>query len=821
MLCGCTPIYPLPGAPPTLEGFIEAIQYVDTDWAMLPPVVIDLLSKDTNALDIVASKLKYLYYTGGGLPQAAGDVVTSKIPLYQSLASSEFANYVLLRSDVDQTSKDWNWIQPHPSLYVEFQHRFNDLYELVVIRNNTFDDHQPVFSLFPELQEYRTKDLFTSHPTKPGLWRHQGRIDDVVVFINGEKTNPVSFEQDVSRHPEVRSALVVGEQRFEAALLVELATNTERTSAEEKEIIESIWPIVQEANNKCPAHARVAKSNILLATPDMPFSRAGKGTVQRQGTWNLYAERLDKLYLEANFIETTAAVDVTDQKAVIVAVRNTVSEIASWSEAKDTEDFFALGMDSLQVIKLRRGLKALFPNSAIEASTIYANPSIHFLTEAIANSSDSNKVKSMSRQDAIAEMRNLYEKVIDVLVGSRTNGFQSMSHHASDLKTVILTGSTGALGSHILQNLLHDKSVGHVYCLNRGADSRKTQVIRNEERQLPTTFDSSRVTFLTVDLSESSFGIDTASFQMLLSTVTHIIHNAWPVDFNRALQSFIPSLDGVLGLISFASHATLSPSTLFVSSITSATNYQPAFGSSLLIPETMLDDDAPASMGYGESKYLAERMLDYAAKKLGITASIVRVGQVAGTAENPRGWNRNEWLPSLVLSSKYIGALPETLGSTSTEVDWIPIDRLSNLLATFAFLLSKKADHPGVQVFHAVNRNTVSWESLLPTVRKSLQTQSQIGITDIDVVPYSTWVHRLKNNAVGGSENTSEVDSDTVKRNPGIKLSEFYESLLAKENNEINVKFDIRRTLEKSPALGKLEPIQAEWMAGWIRGWIQ
>jgi thioester reductase-like protein len=40
-------------------------------------------------------------------------------------------------------------------------------------------------------------------------------------------------------------------------------------------------------------------------------------------------------------------------------------------------------------------------------------------------------------------------------------------------------------------------------------------------------------------------------------------------------------------------------------------------------------------MGYGESKYLAERILEYAAQKLNLKTGIARVGQIAGTAQDP------------------------------------------------------------------------------------------------------------------------------------------------------------------------------------------
>jgi hypothetical protein len=61
----------------------------------------------------------------------------------------------------------------------------NDLCELVLKPRDT--KYQTIFHTFPEIQEWRTKDLFKQHPSKPFLWKYSGRRDDIVVLSNGEK----------------------------------------------------------------------------------------------------------------------------------------------------------------------------------------------------------------------------------------------------------------------------------------------------------------------------------------------------------------------------------------------------------------------------------------------------------------------------------------------------------------------------------------------------------------------------------------------------------------------------------------------------------
>lgn len=125
----------------------------------------------------------------------------------------------------------------------------------------------------------------------------RGHRDDLIVLLNGEKTNPISFEAEITAHPDVRGALVPGNKRGEACLIVEpipeaLQQVTKDTSAKES-FINNIWSTVEEAYRHCQAHAWIDRSKIF--DPDMPMLRAAKGTIQRAGTLQLYAEQIESI----------------------------------------------------------------------------------------------------------------------------------------------------------------------------------------------------------------------------------------------------------------------------------------------------------------------------------------------------------------------------------------------------------------------------------------------------------------------------------------------------------------------------------------------
>lgn len=105
------------------------------------------------------------------------------------------------------------------------------------------------------------------------------------MFLNDEKTNPIQTEQlTVSSNPKVIAALVADAQRFQTAVLVKRVVGDDGDSkkplpSERAAFIKKIWATIEEANEVCPLHARITKSQILFTKPGKPMVRAGKGTI--------------------------------------------------------------------------------------------------------------------------------------------------------------------------------------------------------------------------------------------------------------------------------------------------------------------------------------------------------------------------------------------------------------------------------------------------------------------------------------------------------------------------------------------------------------
>lgn len=146
-------------------------------------MVVAEISRSPEMLEFVANNLDTIVYAGGDVPQGLGDLIASRVKLLITYGSSECTALMGIRPHGTWPKEDWKYTHLHPGGGISFRHYADDLYELYIVRDPDLEANQPVFKLFPDIQDFRTKDLFSAHPSKPNLWRHRGRADDIIVFL--------------------------------------------------------------------------------------------------------------------------------------------------------------------------------------------------------------------------------------------------------------------------------------------------------------------------------------------------------------------------------------------------------------------------------------------------------------------------------------------------------------------------------------------------------------------------------------------------------------------------------------------------------------
>lgn len=674
-------------------------------------------------------------------------------------------------------------------------------YELVIRRKDpNHPSGQACFYTFPDITDsWSTNDIFEPHPTIPNYWLYKGRADDVIVFSTGEKLNPVTIEATVTGHPLVKGVLVVGQERFQAAMILEPQTPV-ANDEEAEALIEKVWPLIEKANSETVTHGRIHRALVTVSDPTKPFIRAGKGTVQRASTTKLYHDFINSIYERANVSneEEVIEIDTSGEEPLTNSIINLFASKLEVGGLDASTDFFTHGVDSLQVMKLSKLLRSALEGSGVEITTrvIYQNPNPQKLASHLFTRL--NKESHHGHDESageIPEMKQILSKLTENLPAPKEN----KPEPRKDGQTVIITGTTGSLGAYMLDRMCNLPSISKIYALNRGEDgglSRQPSV--NESRGL--TKDLSKVQFLGADLSLPDFGLGQKVYNELLANVDRVIHNAWPVNFNISISTFEPVIRGVRNLADFSYAAAKNVPIIFVSSIGTADSWSAAEP----VPEKRIDDLSLPQMSYGRSKMLASLILDAAAETSKIPSASVRVGQIAGPRAEAGVWNRQEFIPSLIASSVYLGVLPDSLGPMS-EITWTPVEDVAGLILDVAGITTEKQVSEISGYFHAVNPSVMDWSELAPVVKNFY------GDRIHKIVSLKEWVSALEASA----ENTADIS-----KNPASKLIDTYHNFLAAEQQgQLTLRFSMERTKDASPTIRSAGPVTPALMENWCRQW--
>lgn len=202
------------------------------------------------------------------------------------------------------SADDWVYMHfaPTPGMQFRETQSGSGQYELVLVRDHTDEHLYSIWHTFPKVSEWSTKDIFSRHPDwdngKENYWSYEGRFDDLIIFANAAKYNPLAYEEALRSNTHVRCALVVGTGRNQALLLVELVAPLEGLASKEdrKKVRGNVWDTVEKANETAPKHARIVKTHVLFAEEGRPFARAAKGAVMRAASVKSYEREIEEVY---------------------------------------------------------------------------------------------------------------------------------------------------------------------------------------------------------------------------------------------------------------------------------------------------------------------------------------------------------------------------------------------------------------------------------------------------------------------------------------------------------------------------------------------
>ncbi|PCH34918.1 NAD(P)-binding protein [Wolfiporia cocos MD-104 SS10] len=711
---------------------------------------------------------------------------------------------------------DWEYfrfpdlVQPHMVPYGD------NTFELIVV-SNIFCTPSVLNTKIDGTDAYATSDLMIPHPTKLGYWKIYGRTDDQIMHSTGEKVTSNSLQNILNQDPHVLCSVMFGRGRFQVGVIIEPKPAFRFDLTDQGKLAEyrnKIWPTIENMNSFAPQHSRLFKEMIIVAKASKPFTYTAKNTARRHAVISDYAEEINTLY-DVVDESTQSSIPSPTHWDIVTAtefVRAVVVKVLGHT-VHDDDDLFHHGCDSLQATWIRNSvLRALRDSACLDtrqtsANFVYDHPSIcHLASFAISMASGCAGDVKGSKSGRLEAMQAMVARYTGQYPTRPEDPLQSRP--SGDI--VLVTGTTGSLGCHLLARLVDHIGILRVYALNRASGVKGTSLVDRQRSALQhqgldfRIADSGKVVLLEGDMAKDNWGLEPSHWKCPLSHFDISCDSAWRIDFNLSLASFEANVKSVRSLIDFSMKSRLSdpPHLIFAGSIGVFQNPEGDQPQS----EHPIPPHVAIGTGYTESKWVSEQIICHAISETSLKALIVRVGQLCGTSDGT--WNLHEWFPSMVQSTLTLGCFP----SDPRNVSWIPIDLAASALVEF------RGSSVDSNVVHLIHPRPVSWNMISDVI------SSQFSVP---LVPYTDWLQGLESmlpsqNRQQANAADTFTDIAVLRENRALRLLPFFKHLSKASGGDAlgSCKLSMSRALSCSPMLSsisnQLTPAIVEmWLARW------
>ena len=535
---------------------------------------------------------------------------------------------------------------------------------------------------------YKTGDLARYLPD--GNIEYMGRIDDQVK-IRGFRIELGEIETALAQHPNVAEAVVIvredipGDKRLVAYVVAS------------KELAPSTNELRHFLQEKLPEYMI---PNAFVFLEALPLTPSGK--VNRR---ILPAPEGNREELETAFIAPRTPVE--EKLAEIWKKILGIDRVGIYDR------FFDLGGHSLKVTQLMFKVKDAF-QVEVSLRQFFEVPTIAGIADAIALASQTDSTSTSPPEETIDLNA---EAILDPTISPENINFEWVQEPSH----ILLTGATGFLGTHLLNELLK-KTEANIYCLVRAFNLEQgiEKIQKSLERYLLYNQPiSNRIIPILGDLSQPFLGLTSNQFYALANKIDIIYHNGastnlvYPYSALKAVNVL-----GTQEVLKLACIIKIKP-VHFISTVgvfCSDIYYQ----AKIVREQDNLLDGESLSEGYGQSKWVAEKLVRTAHSK-GLPVYIYRPGFISGDSQTGIG-NTADLISRMLKGCIQMGKTPDL----DILLDMTPVDYVSQAIVH----LSKQKELVG-KAFHLVNPHPISWNQLCDAIRS-------FGCS-LERIPYKQW----------------------------------------------------------------------------------
>ncbi|RKN43915.1 type I polyketide synthase [Streptomyces hoynatensis] len=267
---------------------------------------------------------------------------------------------------------------------------------------------------------------------------------------------------------------------------------------------------------------------------------------------------------------------------------------------------------------------------------------------------------------------------------------------------VLLTGATGFVGAHLLDELLRSTRAT-VHCLVRCENPAEglARLRRNVERYVPWPKDAERrIEVLPGDLGKPLLGLGEAPFDALAHRLDAIYHNGALVNFVHTYRQLkAPNVGGTQEILRLACRGPLTPvnhvSTFAIWGV-------PEDLTTVFAEKDPLDRAGRLVNGYVQSKYVSEHVV-LAARARGIPVNVYRLGQITGHSRTGACMS-NSFTTAVIAGCVQLGRAP----LLDMLVEMTPADYVCRALVHISTATREFGD-----AFHLVNPERIAFNDMI------------------------------------------------------------------------------------------------------------
>jgi thioester reductase-like protein len=511
-----------------------------------------------------------------------------------------------------------------------------------------------------------------------------GRISNVTKLSNGEFVS-LELIEDVISAPGVAQCMVAasGHSSFVVAIVVPVSESV-CCSAEEQDHLYSRMLATAQQNGLRP-YEIPSRMNVKFVSekwsPENGCLNAAM-KLDRRGVLRRYQKDIEEMLATDSKPHLSPRGPAHEQLTVETLCGHLSRRVrASVCGSDRVDDVKFLGQDSLAIMSLLHDIRSTFALPSLPPNHWFSSGTLSGFVSNIQRLNFSTSSGGML-ETIPAQVTQDDE---ELLQGIRIQGTQSFGAASHSTAPVLLTGVTGFLGVHLLEQLLKQSESRPVYCIIRrgaaGADDARERLVStiHKYKVVLSSAQMGAVRVLAGDVAQPRFGLGLEEYQALCEEVGCVYHNAsevnWLMTYSQLRSS---NVIGTLNAIQFAASGR-SKWLHYVSTLSTCK------GASLV-------EKPPAGGGYLQSKWVAERLVHKAALR-GLQATVCRPGTI-GPHSVTGACNVTDYATCFILSIAQNGIYLDS----NNEFELSPVDCVAGAVVAVAMQAMSTLDNSQVQI---------------------------------------------------------------------------------------------------------------------------